>query len=625
MLLCGNATDCPHLQASEWTLTNFLQKYFKSPESLVNSYDIPNRAASSTFEDVIVDRETNHPKNIQDEYEAYLWETNPWVICGKAGNCSKSISKTDWLADRGGQCKTKIVEWMNENPGQLAVEMDLCNLNIQMDGLCQLILESVIGVSTANCLSLGSDTCLEKSFFYSPSTWSSSNQEVITHLKPLPKCTLSLPNLFKESFHTFGYLPSLVGGKCIPSYPPITLDQCMVVDGTIKLVWYGDPIIIPIPIPNEHATIMMYRIRDPISMKWIAVFSNFSHVFRLFFYTQFVRDTVRNFYRQFKAIDSPNGIYAATLPEVCPAESDLQRQLQLQNSVTRQKCGSVQLQTVIDALLLARIFIDQLIYILYDMLQIGLDLMQLAGLSTSSDAAYKQTVNENLMFWFRQWIVDMMDALKALGELIFKMIFENSPIGVALKTIIKIICQILMWVVNDVWKGFMCPIVEKLAPPMLDMVIGFLSFIDAIVQFIQSIAGLFGASLPDPQIIQKAIQKVDDVKTNIENGGLGCKKKMDNLCFPEGENFTIPDALPASTTCWAGYQSYAGDASPLSCQRSDTCTNEMVVDDPNTGIDERNILCDSCPLLEGEDFLPFACSPLTKKCSCGVQKFEPTR
>lgn len=117
MLLCGNATDCPHLQASEWTLTNFLQRYFKSPESLVTSYDIPNREVSSTFEDVIVDRETNPPKSIQDEYEAYLWETNPWVICGKAGNCSKSISKANWLADRGGQCKTKIVEWMNENPG----------------------------------------------------------------------------------------------------------------------------------------------------------------------------------------------------------------------------------------------------------------------------------------------------------------------------------------------------------------------------------------------------------------------------------------------------------------------------------------------------------------------------
>lgn len=68
--------------------------------------------------------------------------------------------------------------------------------------------------------------------------------------------------------------------------------------------------------------------------------------------------------------------------------------------------------------------------------------------------------------------------------------------------------------------------------------------------------------------------------------------------------------------CWAGYQPSAGDASALSCTRADTCFNPVLA---------KQTVCDACPLQEAEDFLSFACSSLTKKCTCGVQRYERTR
>lgn len=189
----------------------------------------------------------------------------------------------------------------------------------------------------------------------------------------------------------------------------------------------------------------------------------------------------------------------------------------------------------------------------------GLDLIQIAGMSGSSNADYKEQLNNDLVFWFNKLFYDMADALKSLGNLIFNMVFEKSPIGAMLKAIIKFICQMVMFIINDVWKGFLCPLVEKLAPPMLDMVLGFLSFIDAIVQAINSIACAFQSCLPDAKIIQRAMQKVQDVKTSIENDGLGCSKRMDDLCFPDIPVPNATGALPVATSCWAGYQSYAGE------------------------------------------------------------------
>lgn len=119
-----------------------------------------------------------------------------------------------------------------------------------------------------------------------------------------------------------------------------------------------------------------------------------------------------------------------------------------------------------------------------------------------------------------------------------------------------------------------------------------------------------------PRWLQGAINNVLAFKKQIEDGGLGCDRKAENICFLNTDDDKIDPALPSATRCWAGYQPAAGDASALSCTRADTCFN------PVSG---RQAVCDTCPPQEGEDFLSFACSSLTKKCTCGVQRYERTR
>lgn len=136
-----------------------------------------------TLEQILNDRDANPP--ITDAaFEAYMWEQVPWVVCAKAGNCTGTIPKAAWLADRGGTCKNAVTLALEKDPGSLAVELDLCNLNSQMDNLCSELLRSIQGVSVANCLAIGGTTCLDKAFFYTPSTYSASNQQV-SHLDVL--------------------------------------------------------------------------------------------------------------------------------------------------------------------------------------------------------------------------------------------------------------------------------------------------------------------------------------------------------------------------------------------------------------------------------------------------------
>lgn len=186
------------MNVSEWTLTNFLQNYFQSPERLVTNHDPDVRKESKTLLEVLDDRDANPPSKMQEEFEKKMWESTPWVACSKKGGCTGTMTKQEWLNDRGGMCGRKIVEHLSANPDDLAVGLDLCNVNSQMDSLCKLILESVLKVKEINCISTGGDVCLPKTYFYTPSTFSTSNQQV------------SLSNNNSANFHgwIFGITPS---------------------------------------------------------------------------------------------------------------------------------------------------------------------------------------------------------------------------------------------------------------------------------------------------------------------------------------------------------------------------------------------------------------------------------
>lgn len=104
--------------------------------------------------------------------------------------------------------------------------------------------------------------------------------------------------------------------------------------------------------------------------------------------------------------------------------------------------------------------------------------------------------------------------MKTMGDIIYKLLFDNSALGEALKKVLEFICQIVYWVVNDVWKGFFCPIMEKILPPLLNAVVGFLNFIQSVIDGINRLACAFGACLPagaSVQVSSSVMEYVSDL------------------------------------------------------------------------------------------------------------------
>jgi len=79
----------------------------------------------------------------------------------------------------------------------------------------------------------------------------------------------------------------------------------------------------------------------------------------------------------------------------------------------------------------------------------------------------------------------------------------------------------------------------------------------------------------------------------------------------EEEDSTSPGTLPVATRCFSTYNNFYGDASPLSCTAADTCETSLV--------DGTLQVCGTCEQrTDGVPTTRFACSPITKKCTCNV-------
>lgn len=494
-LLCGNATVCEHMDADEWTLDKFIQNYFSDPWKLA-SYPKKNSADPQKEKSLgqILDAHDASTKPLDLEaWEKDLWEQHPWVICNKnLSSCSGTIPKSDWHKNRAGTCTAKVLDYLADNPDSLAVELDLCNLNGQMDSLCKDILDSVLRISNINCIAAGNDICLDKAYFYSPAVFSSSNQ-------------------------------------------------------------------------------------------------------------QFVRDTVRDFYLRFDDSQS-----------VCKAD-DHTAELIRQNSLLNMKCGSVALNALKEGLEGGRAQVDLLIKIMYDAMMIVVDFLQM--MSDALTGTDMQRIINDLFYWFNQLVIDMKETLLQLGNMVYKMLFQHSPLGAALSTAIRTVCMAIDWLINEMWNKFLCPIMSLIVPALIGVVRVFLMFIDKVLGIINSIACFFNNCIPNSDAVAKIIAELDKTMAYIIDNFLQCKH-VTLTCNPDNTYNEKTASLPTATRCWAGYQPEAGDASVLSCTRADTCFKDGGGDP---------VVCDACPRQSGEDFLQFACSALTKRCTCGVQRYERTK
>lgn len=257
-----------------------------------------------------------------------------------------------------------------------------------------------------------------------------------------------------------------------------------------------------------------------------------------------MRDTVRDFYRRFKGGEdgTPAGI-----AEVCPAEAGLAQQLINQNAVLKLKCGSVALEPLKDALQLARESIDYLVEIIFDCFNIVMQLVLM--LSATGDVIAK--AGQELAFWFQQLIADSLKALEALGNLMLKMVLEISPIGMLVKLLIDNMCRIIAWLTNDVWKGFLCPVMQAILPPLINAAVAFLGFINEIVKVVNDIGCAFGKCVADADAISRSIDSANAFKRHVEGGGLNCGGER-MTCNNKQDSTVEQASLPVATRCWAG-------------------------------------------------------------------------
>ena len=267
-----------------------------------------------------------------------------------------------------------------------------------------------------------------------------------------------------------------------------------------------------------------------------------------FFYTpstfsssnqQFVRDTVREFYLRF----APPSLDAAA---VCPQEDESTRELVRQNALLRTRCGSVALESVKDGIQAARRSIDNLMQIVFSVLNIALDFMQLTA---QLDGGARDSVFGDLMYWFRKLVADMGDGLRSMGDVLFKIVFDTSPVGRALKEVVKVLCSLVAWLVNNVWNNFMCPMVQVLAPPLINVFTVWLRYMKEIVGVVDSIACSLGGCLNVAGIFDGIIDGLDGFKRSIESGHISCNVDFPGTCFQDDSDEAVVASLPVATRC----------------------------------------------------------------------------
>ena len=160
------------LNLSAWTPGEFLRTYVSSPAALFKP-----EALRFDFSDA----STMGPVPGPDD--SALW-SDPWVYCpsrealASGKNCSGSISKPDWRADKVGSCHRTVDFALRGAPDPMA-KTTVCNLDSSLSALCQALEKGRSLVASANCLGSGNPECMLQEFVYTPSTWETTNQEFV--------------------------------------------------------------------------------------------------------------------------------------------------------------------------------------------------------------------------------------------------------------------------------------------------------------------------------------------------------------------------------------------------------------------------------------------------------------
>lgn len=171
--LCQGSASCLSLlNRTAWRPGNFLRAYLRDPAALfINATHPASGLYASTF---------SGAPPVNDEG---LWARN-WAYCPspeslRTGvNCSGSITKERWRADKVHSCYSAINSALNGKEDPMA-RTNICALDGRLDSLCRAIRTAQSLVASANCLASGSDKCALQEYVYTPATWETTNQAFV--------------------------------------------------------------------------------------------------------------------------------------------------------------------------------------------------------------------------------------------------------------------------------------------------------------------------------------------------------------------------------------------------------------------------------------------------------------
>ena len=298
---------------------------------------------------------------------------------------------------------------------------------------------------------------------------------------------------------------------------------------------------------------------------------------------EFVKSTVENFY--LAEDDRSCGVI----------EDDVFKS----NQETVSQCASTQLQIVYELLRGLRVVVDTLMRIGYFASMVAINLLRFlfaAGTSSNSAAHILSQVEKYLELM----ITTMGKLWQALGDMVYNFIMD-SGLGVVLQAFLDWICSVVTWIVENLWKEFLCSQVIK---PLGDFMLTW-EF------FGQKPLKEFG----EPLIEFHANNCLRDVQP--------CKPPI----VPEED--PGPGSLPVATRCWSTYNTFLGDQQSLSCSAADTCMagDISMLFGENTKSSSQTTgmaVCDSCPQPVSTSAARYGCDIVTKTCKCDVKSVMRT-
>lgn len=312
-----------------------------------------------------------------------------------------------------------------------------------------------------------------------------------------------------------------------------------------------------------------------------------------FFYTpasysvenqQFVSNTVFEFYE-------------SLAPATCdPYQQDVDDesiQLQIEsNENEKGKCASTLLVPVRQAIASLRgaVGFAFRIFYFYMMLWSQVGQIILGSVIGTEGVSLVQDAVTRMLRYLGLLMESVANFFHLLLEAVWQLLVEQTgSFGEFLKGLMKAICILMNFVRNEI----LCPIMKKILAPILN----------EIGNVVKAFNGGAGKSIKKMSVELKSL--ADDHLCN----------EMDCTFEFLSESKERTGTLPVPTRCWSSYITFFGDSDTLSCTRADTCRESPT--------SNKRVTCAQCSSMS-DSFHDFSCDPMTKLCTCNVQRYVRT-